>query len=72
MLMIAVPSTSSYYSVVSELPPGSEVTFHKVTWDDYEELLEQVGEASHLRIRYNDGELKVMSLSMEHEKKLPL
>lgn len=66
--MIAAPSTSSYYSVVSELPAGSEVTFHKVPWDDYEELLEQVGEASHLRIRYNNGELKVMSLSIEHEK----
>ncbi len=70
--MIAAPSKSAYapnhYAIVSELPADSEVTFRNVTWDEYEELLEQVGEASHLRISYNDGVLNVMSLSLEHEK----
>lgn len=64
--MIAAPS--NYYAVVSQLPEDTEVIFHGVTWEEYEELLDQVGEASGLRISYNDGTLKVRSLSPEHEK----
>ncbi|MGH9848619.1 MAG: Uma2 family endonuclease [Blastocatellia bacterium] len=59
---------SNIYDVVSQLSDGAVETFHNVTWDEYEELLEQVGEASDLRISYNDGTLKVMSLSPTHEK----
>ncbi len=58
----------NYYEFVSKLPADTVVTFHNVPWDEYEELLEQVGEASGLRISYNDGTLKVTSLSSEHEK----
>lgn len=60
--------SKNYYDAISELSGGETATFHGVTWDEYEELLEQVGEASSLRISYNDGTLKVMSLSPEHEK----
>ncbi len=57
----------NYYEIVAKLPAGSEISFHNVAWEEYEELLEQVGEASGLRISYNDGTLKVMSLSVKHE-----
>src|SRR5215475_15107469 len=63
--MIAAPS--NYYAVVSQLPEDTIVIFNGVTWEEYEELLDQVGEASGLRISYNDGTLKAMSLSVEHE-----
>ncbi len=63
-----ITATSNIYDVVSQLSDGEVATFHHVTWDEYEELLEQVGEASGLRISYNDGTLKVMSLSPTHEK----
>ncbi len=55
------------YEIVSRLPADTVVTFHDVTWDEYEELLEQVGEASGLRISYDNGDLQVMTLSSEHE-----
>ena len=42
----------NYYEIVEKLPAGTVVTFHNVTWDEYEELLEQVGEARWLRISY--------------------
>jgi hypothetical protein len=62
-------ATSNIYDVVSQMSDGQVETFHNVAWDEYEELLEQVGETRHgLRISYNDGTLKVMSLSSEHEK----
>ena len=66
--MITATKTPNYFAVVSQMPDAHVETFHNVTWDEYEELLEQVGEARGLRISYNDGTLKVMSLSLEHEK----
>ena len=62
-------ATSNIYDIVSQMPEGQVETFHDVTWNEYEELLDQVGETRHgLRISYNDGALRVMSLSFEHEK----
>ena len=49
------------------MPEDTVVTFHGVRWEEYEELLEQVGEAAGLRISYDDGTLQVMTLSSEHE-----
>jgi Uma2 family endonuclease len=59
---------ASYYEIVSQLPEDASVTFHDVSWDEYEELLEQVGEAPGLRISYDNGSLCVMTISSEHEK----
>ncbi|MBO0861934.1 MAG: Uma2 family endonuclease [Chloracidobacterium sp.] len=61
-------ATSYIYDIVSQMSDGQVETFHDVTWGEYEELLERIGETRHgLRISYNDGTLKVMSLSSEHE-----
>ena len=60
--------TLTYYEIVSQLPADATVTFHDVSWDEYEHLLEQVGEAVHLRVSFDDGVLQVMTLSPEHEK----
>ena len=59
--------TLSPYAFVSELPAATEITFHNVSWEEYEELLEEVGEASGLRISYDEGTLNVMTLSAKHE-----
>jgi len=59
---------ASYYDMVTQLPEGASVTFQDVSWDEYEELLEQVGEAPGLRISYDNGSLQVMTISSEHEK----
>lgn len=63
-----IAETTNYYAFVSQMPEDTVVISHGVSWEDYEELLEQVGEASGLRISYDDGTLKVMTLSSEHEK----
>lgn len=59
--------TLSPYAFVSQLPGATEITFHNVSWEEYEELLEEVGEASGLRISYDEGTLNVMTLSAKHE-----
>jgi Uma2 family endonuclease len=60
--------TASFYDIVAELPADTVVTFHGASWDEYENLLEQVGEASGLRISFDTGVLTVMTVSTEHEK----
>ena len=59
---------ASYYDMVTQLPEGASITFQDVSWDEYEELLEQVGEAPGLRISYDNGSLQIMTISSEHEK----
>ena len=59
--------TLSPYAFVSQLPAATEITFQNVSWEEYEELLEEVGEASGLRISYDEGTLNVMTLSAKHE-----
>lgn len=58
----------SYYEIVSQLPDDASITFNDVSWDEYEELLEQVGETRGLRISYDNGSLQIMTISAEHEK----
>src|SRR5215467_6809850 len=57
----------SYVDVIDKLPPDSSLVLHHVPWDEYVALLEAVGEASHLRISYDNGTLQIMTLSSEHE-----
>ena len=59
--------TLTYYEIVSQLPADTVIAFHDVSWDEYEDLLDQVGEPAGLRISYGDGTLTVMTLSSVHE-----
>ena len=63
-----ITETANYFALVEQLPDDAILIFHNVSWEEYEELLAQVGEANGLRISFNDGTLKVMTLSSEHEK----
>ena len=63
-----ITETANYFAIVEQMPEDAVVTLHNTTWEDYEELLGQVGEAGGLRISFNDGTLKVMTLSHGHEK----
>ena len=63
-----ITETANYAALVEQLPCDAILVLHNVTWDDYEDLLAEVGEARGLRISFNDGTLTVMTLSSEHEK----
>ena len=63
-----ITETTSYVALVEQLPYDALLVLHNVTWEEYEDLLAEVGEARGLRISFNDGTLKVMTLSSEHEK----
>ncbi len=59
--------TANYAEAIEHLPAGGTLLLTSVPWEEYEELLEAVGEAKGLRISYDSGRLQIMSLSAEHE-----
>ena len=61
-------TATNYYEIVSQFPAGSELILREQTWEDYENIIEEVGEASGLRISYDGEIVKIMTLSIRHEK----
>lgn len=59
--------TAVIVELIDLMPADSVLIQHGVSWVEYEELLESVGEASRLRISYNEGTLQIMSPSSKHE-----
>src|SRR5260370_38954885 len=58
---------STIVEMIDRMPADSVLIQHRVSWDDYEDLLRAVGEASSLRISFDEGTLQVMSPSSKHE-----
>src|SRR5438552_9327685 len=54
--------------IIDRMPPDGVIIQHGVDWNDYEEVLDAVGEAHGLRISYDEGTLQVMTLSSRHER----
>lgn len=61
------PQTASYTELIERMTPETTLTFRGVSWQTYEDLLEQVGEAPALRISFNEGVMQIMTVSFEHE-----
>ncbi|MDQ3648967.1 MAG: Uma2 family endonuclease [Acidobacteriota bacterium] len=59
--------TLNLHEIVEHLPTDSRLTLYGIGWDEYEALLNQVGEARGLRISYDDGTLQIMTTSSAHE-----
>jgi Uma2 family endonuclease len=51
-----------------ELREGSAVTLHSLSWQDCENILEELGEDRHTRIAYYQGTLEIMSPLSRHER----
>src|SRR6266705_1940168 len=56
-----------YPKILDRLPGGSTLVLHGIPWEEYESLLQDVGENAGLRISYDQGRLQIMTLSSEHE-----
>lgn len=51
-----------------ELAPGSQIAIHNLSWQDFERLLEELGEQRHTRVAYYQGTLEIMSPLALHER----
>ncbi len=58
----------NYAEIISQLPADSFLIRENVSWEEYEDLLAQVGEATWMRIAYDDGTLEIMTVGPKHEK----
>jgi Uma2 family endonuclease len=63
-----ISQAEAIVEMIDRMPADSVLIHHGVSWNDYEELLQTVGEASGLRISFDDGTLQIMTLSQRHEK----
>lgn len=49
------------------IPPGQRVLLHDISWQEFEEILEELGEHRAARIAYDCGTLEIMTPLPEHE-----
>jgi len=59
--------TANYLEVIERLPIDSTLILRGISWGEYEELIEALGEAPGLRISYDQGTMQIVTLSSEHE-----
>ena len=59
---------ADYHEAINHLPNGAMLVFHDVTWREYEELLEDLGESTRFRFSYDRGRLEVVSPLTKHDK----
>lgn len=60
--------TSELIEAVVHLPAGGKLTLYDVGWDQYQELLDQLGDSPRFRTGYADGKLEVVTPSFKHER----
>ena len=61
-MTVAIPLESIH------LAPGSNVTIENLTWQDFENILRELGEKRRVRLNYFQGNLEIMSPLAIHER----
>jgi Uma2 family endonuclease len=51
-----------------EIPPGQRILLKDVSWQEFEAILEELGEHRAARVAYNNGILEIMTPLPEHER----
>ncbi len=41
--------TEDYLDAITHLPPGGRLTLYEIGWEEYEQLLDRLGEGAHRR-----------------------
>ena len=59
--------TLDYLDAIAHLPAGGTLILTDVPWEEYEQLLADLGDRPGTRITYDNGRLEVMSPSLFHE-----
>jgi len=65
---MSVAAAPEFTGIIAQLPPGSSLRMDNVSWDDYEELLADLGESYSVRIFYDQGRMEIMSPASMHER----
>ena len=61
-------ATTDYLAVIEHLPAGAVLSIDDVSWEEYENLLADLGESYAVRIFYDNGRMEIMAPASAHEK----
>ena len=65
---MSVAIASDYLEAATHLPLGAKLLAEDVTWDEYEQLLSDLGELYSVRIFYDRGRMEIVSPKPIHER----
>jgi Uma2 family endonuclease len=61
-------ATTDYLAAIAHLPDGAVLTFNGVAWQEYEQLLTDLGPGYSVRIFYDEGRMEIMAPTPFHER----
>jgi len=64
---MSVAAANNYLEIIEDLTPGEPAIFHNVSWQEYEQLLDELIDRSGVRLSYDEGTLEIMTISTEHD-----
>jgi Uma2 family endonuclease len=59
--------TADYLEAIEHLPEGAMLRLEHITWNEYEQLLEEMDEHPGMRVSYDEGRVEITSPTHEHE-----
>jgi Uma2 family endonuclease len=62
------PQKTDYAALVTLLPPDSVLRMDDVSWQEYEQILEQLNDGYAARVYYDKGKVEIMAPAYMHEK----
>ncbi|HXG93504.1 MAG TPA: Uma2 family endonuclease [Blastocatellia bacterium] len=60
--------TLDFIEAIEHLPEGAMLRLDNISWDEYEQLLGELGNQPSLRVTYDNGRVEIISPTYEHEK----
>ena len=60
--------SADYRECIDHLPAGAMLVLQEVSWEAYEQLLEDLSERPGVRVTYDQGKVEIMSPLRKHEK----
>lgn len=61
-------ATVDYLEAIEHLPDGAMLRLEGISWDEYEQLLDQLTDWRGMRVSYDHGRVEIVSPSFQHEK----
>ena len=68
MSTATLEKTADYLEAIEHLPPGALLRLARISWGEYDDLLNQLSDHPGFRVNYNEGSLEIMSPLPDHEK----
>lgn len=69
---MSVAIASEYTEAIAHLPRGAKLVAEDVRWDEYEQLLSELGPSYSVRVFYDQGRMEIVSPKPIHERPIEI